>query len=120
MIRLPPLSTRTDTLFPYTPLLCSVRGLEARLVERDLHRSETARTFRMRRGDVIGVTRQAIADHFGVDFRAALLRALIFLKHDHARAFAHDEAVAGLVIWARRLFGQIGNASCRERVCQYV
>src|SRR3546814_1644940 len=45
--------------------------------------------------------------HFGVDFRAALLRALIFLKHDHARAFAHDEAVAGLVIWARRLLGLV-------------
>ena len=58
----------------------------------------------MRRGDVIGVARQAIADHFGIDFRAARLGMLIFLEHDHARALAHDEAVAVLVIGAAGLF----------------
>src|SRR3546814_6307250 len=32
--------------------IIDVLGLEARLLERHLHRAETARTFRMRRGDV--------------------------------------------------------------------
>ena len=54
----------------------------------------------MRRGHMIGVARQAIADHFGIDLRAARLGVLIFLEHDHAGAFAHDEAVAVLVIGA--------------------
>ncbi len=49
-------------------------------------------------GDVIGVARQAVADDLGIDLGAALLRMLIFLEHQHARALAHDEAVAVLVI----------------------
>src|SRR3546814_8633251 len=59
---------------------------------------------RMGGGHVIGVARQAIADHFGIDFRAAPLGPLIFLKHDHARALAHDEAVAVDVIGSPSLF----------------
>ena len=59
----------------------------------------------MRRGDVIGVARQAVADHLGIDFRAARLGMLIFLEHDHARALAHDEAVAVLVIGAAGALG---------------
>ncbi len=54
----------------------------------------------MRRGDVIGVARKAVTDHLGIDFRAARLGMLIFLEHDDARALAHDEAVAVLVIGA--------------------
>ena len=57
----------------------------------------------MRRGDVIGVARQAVADHLGIDFRAARLGMLIFLEHDDAGALAHDEAVAVLVIGPARL-----------------
>jgi hypothetical protein len=58
----------------------------------------------MRRGDVIGIARQAIADHFGIDLRAARLGMLVFFQHDDARALAHDEAVAVLVIGAAGLF----------------
>src|SRR3546814_17808033 len=36
MIRRPPGSTRTDTLFPYTPLFRSVRGVDAVNVERGI------------------------------------------------------------------------------------
>ena len=57
----------------------------------------------MRRGHVIGVARQAVADHLGVDLRAARLGMLIFLEHDDARALAHDEAVAVLVVGAAGL-----------------
>ena len=52
----------------------------------------------MRRGDMIGVAGQAVADHFGIDIGAARLGLLIFLEHDYAGAFAHDEAVAVDVI----------------------
>ena len=61
----------------------------------------------MRRGDVIGVARQAVADHLGIDFRAARLGVLIFLEHDDARALAHDEAVAVLVVGAAGLLGLV-------------
>ena len=61
----------------------------------------------MRRGDVIGVARQAIADDFGVDFRAARLGMLIFLEHDDAGALAHDEAVAVAVVGAAGLFRRV-------------
>jgi hypothetical protein len=49
------------------------------------------------------IARQAIAQDFGVDLRAALLGVLVLFQHDDARALAHHEAVAVLVIRARRL-----------------
>ena len=53
------------------------------------------------RGDVVGVARHAVADQFGIDFRAALLGVLVFLQHHDAGALAHHEAVAILVIGTR-------------------
>ena len=76
------------------------------MLHRHLHRAIGARAFGMRRGDVIGVAGQAIADHLGIDFRAARLGVLIFLEHDDARALAHDEAVAVLVIGPAGLLGR--------------
>ncbi len=73
-------------------------GLQPRLLQRHFHRAIGARAFGVRRGDVIGVARQAVADHLGIDLRAARLGVLIFLEHDHARALAHDEAVAVPVV----------------------
>ena len=83
----------------------------------------------MRRGDVIGVARHAVTDQLGVDMGAARLGPLIFLEHDHARALAHDEAVAILVIGAagvlglvveigrqRPRLGEAGDAERAERV----
>ena len=43
----------------------------------------------------------AEADQLGVDLRAAPLRVLVLLEHEHAGAFAEDEAVAVLVPRAR-------------------
>ena len=68
----------------------------------------------MRRGDVIGVAGQAVADHLGIDFRAARLGPLIFLEHDDAGALAHDEAVAVLVIGPARPLGLVVEVG-RER-----
>src|SRR3546814_12985918 len=56
---------------------------------------------------MIGVARHAVADQLGIDFGAARLGPLIFLEHDHARALAHDEAVAILVIGTRSLLGLV-------------
>ena len=67
-----------------------------------------------RRGDVIGVARHAVADDLGVDLGAARFGVLELLEHDDAGAFAHDEAVAVLVIGARRLLGPIVEAG-RQR-----
>lgn len=73
----------------------------------------------MRRRHVIGVTRQAVADHFGVDLRAARLGALILLEHHHTRAFAHHEAVTILVVRTARLFRRVVEVGA-ERACLVV
>src|SRR3546814_5578760 len=87
MIRRPPRSTRTDTLFPYTPLFRSldlvaqrrrgavrvdvvdIAGIQPRALQRRLHRPEAAVAVFRRRGDVVGVAGQAIADHLRIDRR---------------------------------------------------
>ncbi len=56
---------------------------------------------------MVGVAGKAIALHFGVDLRAAGLGVLVFLEHQYAGAFAHDETVAVLVIGARSPLGRI-------------
>ena len=80
------------------------------LPERHLHRQLGAAAFGVRGGDVIGVARQAVADDLGIDLRAARLGVLIFLEHDDARALAHDEAVAVLVVGAAGLLGPVVEA----------
>src|SRR3546814_12991250 len=105
MLRRPPRSTRTDTLFPYTTLFRSAGQAG---------------------GEGDGVL---FSD---ADIKIASRKAL--LEFDQAAAFAHgrrntDQAAIGLSHVAQpmheylgeSLFGrQIGRASCRERVCQYV
>src|SRR3546814_14167445 len=74
MIRRPPRSTRTDTLFPYTTLFRSAR-----------------------QGDVIRIAGHAEADQLGVDFCTALFGMLEIFEQQHARAIAEHEAVTVLV-----------------------
>ena len=90
--------------------IIDVARLHPRLPQRHAHRQFGALAFGVRRGDVIGVARQAVADDFGIDFRAARLGVLIFLEHHHARALAHDEAVAVLVVGAAGLLGLVVHA----------
>src|SRR3546814_21202686 len=88
MIRRPPRSTRTDTLFPYTTLFRSVHWLQhglERMVRLDRHDRES---------DVFRGERRAVMEHGGLDQ----------LEGDRLAVGRH----------------QIGRASCRERVCQYV
>ena len=72
-------------------------------LQRHLHGAEAAIAVFRRRGDVIGVARQAIAFHFAIDLRAARLGMLVLFEHHDAGALAHHEAVAVLVVGTRGL-----------------
>ena len=67
-----------------------------RVAQRRQHRSGCGpSTFG--RGHVEGIGAHAEADQLGVDLRAARLRVLVLLEHQHAGALAQHEAVAVLV-----------------------
>src|SRR3546814_20173071 len=98
MIRLPPRSTRTDTLFPYTTLF--------RSADVDAH----ARTHRRRQRHLLDIRalrrRRLGLAHIANDGDQVVLDLLEVEINCRDRAM-HD---AGLV----------GRAACRARVCQYV
>src|SRR3546814_20705520 len=105
MIRRPPRSTRTDTLFPYTTLFRSL-GDAGRKCEKVL-----------------------FVDLFclGQNLPPAILESGLGPKH--CQPFTREQIVMiGLrpreeevrLVLAFGLGSQIGSASCRERVCQYV
>src|SRR3546814_17907399 len=96
MLRRPPRSTRTDTLFPYTTLFRSkAKGLDTTVMTA---LDSIAWTFNIRGQDV---------SHTPVGLAFALL---------------HADATADLFIAPEKITDavQIGRASCRDRVCQYV
>src|SRR3546814_14429878 len=103
MIRRPPRSTRTDTLFPYTTLFRSPR-IGTPWLEPHPH------GLYVRPADL------------WIDPSRPVERAVVTHGHaDHARSghqavFATPETLA---IMALR-YGEIGRASRRERECQYV
>src|SRR3546814_11241080 len=105
MIRRPPRSTRTDTLFPYTTLF---RSAEARIVLGP----------RAQRPVVLGDAGVGQVDEVGiahvVQRRAQGQRAVVPVQADlrAVRGFRIEAGVAE--------FDEIGRASGRERVCQYV
>src|SRR3546814_15852063 len=109
MIRRPPRSTRTDTLFPYTTLFRSAAsGADGfcRLAEGAMvgHRMACPR-HASRRGTAVGA-------------HAERLRSI--------EAGLQAQGSPGIPGGARKrsdeknLRNEIGRASCRERVCQYV
>src|SRR3546814_17101301 len=101
MIRRPPRSTRTDTLFPYTTL------------------------FRSGEGQRIAAARRRRSRHAVAAERARRL-GLVHPRRHPSRQAASARAAAlppALRDGAGGLEGsddEIGRASCRERVCQYV
>src|SRR3546814_17443885 len=101
MIRRPPRSTRTDTLFPYTTLFRSLDLLPAAVP-----------------------ARQKIDHDLRMRGRFAALLGELFTQHDVDMAVVEQQvAVAahgGIAEHFLELHVQIGRASCRERVCQYV
>src|SRR3546814_12395827 len=101
MIRRPPRSTRTDTLFPYTTLFRSDKGI----------------------GDTV-----QIRPDTDVYLLAALLHEIDRLGGlDEGVLARHGANVDGLREFVARYDAdrvapvtEIGRASCRERVCRYV
>ena len=55
----------------------------------------------LRLGNVAAIAVCAVADDFGVDFGTARPRVFQRFQHQHARAFADDQAVAPRIIRAR-------------------
>src|SRR3546814_20662539 len=103
MIRRPPRSTRTDTLFPYTTLFRSFGIAHAKGV--DIVPIAAQRLCRVLEADGL-----AGAGHLAVNVEPMLFMP----RHQRSHALSHRVAEAGL---ARQ---EIGRKSCRERVCQYV
>src|SRR3546814_19374262 len=104
MIRRPPRSTRTDTLFPYTTLF---RSPEARISARV---SSQTSEFAMPRIDIralLGLYDPEDSTDWG-PIRAAQLNA-----GAHLALFLLGVNVVSAAL-------EIGRAACRERVCQYV
>src|SRR3546814_21069877 len=116
MIRRPPRSTRTDTLFPYTTLFRSPAATSA----------EPGREVAARRGQLSALSRGAGAARVRLrrsDGGAGRPQS----RHGAARSpeppgVVGCRAGAALSPGARRAHAveEIGSASCRERECQYV
>src|SRR3546814_12834184 len=109
MIRRPPRSTRTDTLFPYTTLFRS------ELIEQQLRDARDAAQAANRSKDKY----LAAASH---DLLQPLNAARLLISTLRERSLPTSEQL--LVERTHQALegaeDQIGRASCRERVCQYV
>src|SRR3546814_21024462 len=110
MIRRPPRSTRTDTLFPYTTLFRSLVFLGTRPACR---RRESLR----QRG--LAIAAGGVELRLGQPLHAGKVGSVILFLF--FRPALETPAVrADIDICAYMEYIQIGRASCRERVCQYV
>src|SRR3546814_15227766 len=118
MIRRPPRSTRTDTLFPYTTLFRSVQGLFAEygfwIVFVAGFTPIPYKIFTLASGATgIGLLPFVIGSFVGRGARFFLVAGLI--------AWGGERLEQGLHRYIEWLgWAKIGRASCRERVCQYV
>src|SRR3546814_19432673 len=113
MIRLPPRSTRTDTLFPYTTLFRSPVVVEARRRQLARQMRYLLRVRYSPAGDKAAHQRLKQLISSGIDSGAAVLR-----EQDQFGSAANVKLIKNLV--KMDLYRpQIGRASCRERVCRY-
>src|SRR3546814_14144667 len=118
MIRRPPRSTRTDTLFPYTTLFRSVLVFDVRRRERD------ARGI----GGECNKMRTARLERFVMIIESAKYETQAIVKGSSKYLELIGYIFSGLCgigyeggkKAAAEYYRQIGRASCRERVCQYV
>src|SRR3546814_13362929 len=135
MIRRPPRSTRTDTLFPYTTLFRS--RLEARQEAADVllavepRLEQAAARITEILDELVAKRHPRPIDQIGVRHREPRTAIVIGVEHQFGNAVA-DRGADVLVLAPRGLIAdvevplgarrviEIGRASCRERVCQYV
>src|SRR3546814_19330077 len=108
MIRRPPRSTRTDTLFPYTTLFRSQPACQVVIF---VHRHRHHR-LRSRRGAIIGVARGC-----AVPLTAS---GRPVRKDAFDKTWRRRNPILLLIATPWHVSKEIGRASCRERVCQYV
>src|SRR3546814_19974506 len=118
MIRRPPISTRTDTLFPYTTLFRSCEAIRVRF-------SEKAQIAGLR-ADVLNFAIPAEKARLGLGNAAGIFRVLSPDKHVGDReAIVPDDVPAdedrdkGRLSCRNKPMFQIGRASGREGGCQY-
>src|SRR3546814_14077967 len=119
MIRRPPRSTRTDTLFPYTTLFRSTPGVTVRPLITIEGSNEVNEVFfdnvKVPKENLVGEVNKGWTvakyllghERMGGGALGGQKRLLAELKK-----VSKEEVVDGAP--------QIGRASCRERVCQYV
>src|SRR3546814_15786904 len=113
MIRRPPRSTRTDTLFPYTTLFRSADPTEVALLDGEpvvafsMSRTRGSSEVAVAEG-VEQALEQLKADNAGVDFQ--LVTTVI---EETERSY--DSSMT--MLWEGALL-EVGRASCRERVWQ--
>src|SRR3546814_11073661 len=121
MIRRPPRSTRTDTLFPYTTLFRSAEGVGGQALDQPAALDAADRRAPAELGEGVGdlgaqrvgcVHPQVAVVLLAADVLGVVERLYrigvgpVGQAAEHAR---HGQADV-----------EIGRASCRERVCQYV
>src|SRR3546814_11334508 len=110
MILRPPRSTRTDTLFPYTTLFRSfLIGPERQRPADDGTCGDGSEVTAVEAVSDLPIHEEDFAD---ADDTAALPDRQFAADPVALQRFAHLHAIDG--------DGEIGSASCRERVCQYV
>src|SRR3546814_12081880 len=114
MIRRPPRSTRTDTLFPYTTLFRS-----------PLRRAASDASESLRSNFEAGGRAVADAESSGAPDSAAASESssVTATPPDWAKSLQRSQRVSHAVqttAHAVRSGDEIGRASCRESVCQYV
>src|SRR3546814_17493548 len=111
MIRRPPRSTRTDTLFPYTTLFRSDFGSQ---LQNGLSQgSSVVEQKRVAANDSWATTRTESARLFDTAQSSASATTEEGRSLQSSVAQVQDLSSS----WSNT---QIGRASCRERVCQYV
>src|SRR3546814_16953215 len=117
MIRRPPRSTRTDTLFPYTTLFRSIAAH---------YRWRKRRVRRWVHGAVDAGARQLLVLGTGFDALGPCMAArhpslrVLELDRDATIAIRKHALRACGIAQPRLALREIGRASCRERVCQSV
>src|SRR3546814_17024903 len=110
MIRRPPRSTRTDTLFPYTTLFRSLRLKAASQVAQHLHFDRLEERLNVRPG----LGNSSVTE--SVDPEADLRERPFGVFGQMAAVVVDRDATASR---GRALhLAKIGRAWCRERVCQ--
>src|SRR3546814_15070136 len=118
MIRRPPRSTRTDTLFPYTTPFRSNRApakVQSALLEAMGERQVTVgrQTYALPSLFLVMATQNPIEQEGTFPLPEAQLdRFLMYVRIGYPAADAEGELL--------RLAREIGSASCRGRVCRYV